>query len=94
MKNIIHSAFAPAAIGPYSQAVVANGLIYTSGQLPINPETGAFPAGIAEQTKQSLQNIKAILAEAGVGMEDHRLPERYGELRCDERCIRNFLPRG
>lgn len=69
MKNIIHSAFAPAAIGPYSQAVVANGLIYTSGQLPINPETGAFPAGIAEQTKQSLQNIKAILAEAGVGMD-------------------------
>ena len=69
MKNIIHSAFAPAAIGPYSQAVEANGLIYTSGQLPINPETGAFPAGIAEQTKQSLQNIKAILAEAGVGMD-------------------------
>lgn len=69
MKNIIHSAFAPAAIGPYSQAVVANGLIYTSGQLPINPETGAFPVGIAEQTKQSLQNIKAILAEAGVGMD-------------------------
>ena len=69
MKNIIHSAFAPAAIGPYSQAVVANGLFYTSGQLPINPETGAFPAGIAEQTKQSLQNIKAILAEAGVGMD-------------------------
>lgn len=69
MKNIIHSAFAPAAIGPYSQAVVANGLIYTSGQLPINPETGAFPAGIAEQTKQSLQNIKAILAETGVGMD-------------------------
>lgn len=69
MKNIIHSAFAPAAIGPYSQAVEANGLIYTSGQLPINPETGVFPAGIAEQTKQSLQNIKAILAEAGVGMD-------------------------
>ena len=69
MKKIIHSAFAPAAIGPYLQAVAANGLIYTSGQLPINPETGAFPAGIAEQTKQSLQNIKAILAEAGVGMD-------------------------
>ena len=69
MKNIIHSAFAPAAIGPYSQEVEANGLIYTSCQLPINPETGAFPAGIAEQTKQSLQNIKAILAEAGVGMD-------------------------
>lgn len=69
MKNIIHSAFAPAAIGPYSQAVETNSLIYTSGQLPINPETGAFPAGIAEQTKQSLQNIKAILAEAGVGMD-------------------------
>ena len=57
---------APAAIGPYSQAIEANGLIYASGQLPINPATGAFPeGGIKEQTRQSLLNAQAILKEAG-----------------------------
>ena len=60
---------APAAIGPYAQAVAVDGLVITSGQLPINPATGAFPEGIAEQTKQSLENVKAILAEAGTGMD-------------------------
>ena len=57
---------APAAIGPYSQAIGANGFIYASGQLPINPATGAFPeGGIKEQTRQSLLNAQAILKEAG-----------------------------
>ena len=57
---------APAAIGPYSQAMEANGFIYASGQLPINPATGAFPeGGIKEQTRQSLLNAQAILKEAG-----------------------------
>ena len=57
---------APAAIGPYSQAIEANGFIYASGQLPINPATGAFPeGGIKEQTRQSLLNAQAILKEAG-----------------------------
>ena len=57
---------APAAIGPYSQAIEANGFIYGSGQLPINPATGAFPeGGIKEQTRQSLLNAQAILKEAG-----------------------------
>ena len=60
---------APAAIGPYAQAVATDGLIITSGQLPIDPATGAFPEGIAAQTRQSLENVKAILAEAGVGMD-------------------------
>ena len=56
---------APAAIGPYSQAIEANGFIYASGQLPINPATGAFPeGGIKEQTRQSLLNAQAILKEA------------------------------
>ena len=69
MKKVISTDLAPAAIGPYAQAVVVDGLVITSGQLPINPATGAFPEGIAEQTKQSLENVKAILAEAGIGMD-------------------------
>ena len=69
MKNVIATDRAPAAIGPYSQAVSTAGLLITSGQLPIDPKTGAFPEGIAEQTRQSLMNVKAILAEAGVGMD-------------------------
>ena len=60
---------APAAIGPYSQAIEANGFVYASGQLPIDPATGAFPeGGIKEQTRQSLLNVKAILEEAGLTM--------------------------
>ena len=69
MKKVISTDLAPAAIGPYAQAVAIDGLVITSGQLPINPATGAFPEGIAEQTKQSLENVKAILAEAGTGMD-------------------------
>lgn len=69
MKKVISTDLAPAAIGPYAQAVAVDGLVITSGQLPIDPATGAFPEGIAEQTRQSLTNVKAILAEAGVGMD-------------------------
>lgn len=72
MKKVIHTEFAPAAIGPYSQATQFEKFIFTSGQLPILPATGEMPEGIEEQTKCSLQNVKAILAEAGVGM-DHVL---------------------
>lgn len=58
---------APAAIGPYSQAIEVNGFVYASGQLPIDPATGAFPeGGVKEQTRQSLLNVKAILEEAGL----------------------------
>lgn len=68
MKSISTSK-APAAIGPYSQAIEANGFVYVSGQLPINPATGAFPeGGIQEQTRQSLTNAKAILEEAGTDL--------------------------
>ena len=69
MKQIIATDKAPAAIGPYSQAVEANGMIFVSGQLPIDPATGAFPEGIEEQTRQSLTNGKAILEKAGLGMD-------------------------
>lgn len=70
MKEIISTGSAPSAIGPYSQATATTTLIYTSGQLPIDPATGKFPSeDIAEQTKQSLRNIKAILEAAGAGMD-------------------------
>lgn len=69
MKKIVNTDKAPAAIGPYAQAVEIDGLVITSGQLPIDPATGAFPEGIAEQTRQSLTNVKSILAEAGLGMD-------------------------
>ena len=62
---------APAAIGPYSQAIRVGNLVYTSGQIPIDPATGAFvEGGIKEQTRQSLTNVRAILAEAGLAMSD------------------------
>ena len=72
MSNIaIHTDHAPAAIGPYSQAILAGNTIYVSGQLPINPATGAFAGeDITAQTRQSLNNIKAILAEAGADMSN------------------------
>ena len=69
MKTVISTSQAPAAIGPYAQAVETNGLVITSGQLPIDPATGAFPEGIQAQTRQSLTNVKAILTEAGTDMD-------------------------
>lgn len=70
MKTTVNTGKAPAAIGPYVQAVKAGGLVITSGQLPIDPATGAFPEGIQAQTRQSLTNVKAILEEAGLTMDD------------------------
>ncbi len=68
-KTALHTENAPAAIGPYSQAVQAGNTIYVSGQLPIDPKTGAFAGeDIKSQTRQSLTNIKSILAEAGCDM--------------------------
>ena len=70
-KIAIHTDNAPAAIGPYSQAVQAGNTVYVSGQLPIDPATGAFAGeDITAQTRQSLNNIKAILAEAGADMSN------------------------
>jgi 2-iminobutanoate/2-iminopropanoate deaminase len=66
MKKIINTSNAPKAIGPYSQAVEATGNLYISGQLPIDPKTGKFvEGGITEQTRQALENLGAILCEAG-----------------------------
>lgn len=70
MKKIIASPLAPKAVGPYSQAVEANGTLYLSGQLPIDGATGAMPEGIEAQTRQSLTNIGHILAEAGYEFKD------------------------
>ena len=71
MKKAISTQNAPGAIGPYSQAIEANGFIYLSGQLPIVPATGAFPeGGIKEQTRQSLLNAQAILKEAGADLSN------------------------
>ena len=71
MKKQINTAAAPAAIGPYSQAIEAGGMVFVSGQLPIDPATGAFAeGGIKELTRQSLTNMKAILAEAGLTMDN------------------------
>ena len=68
MKTVISTEKAPAAIGPYSQGIQAGSLIITSGQLPIDPATGAFPETVEEQTCQSLENCKAVLAAAGAAM--------------------------
>lgn len=70
MKEKIATANAPAAIGPYSQGIVCGDLVFTSGQLPLDPATGKFPSeDIAEQTRQSLSNVKAVLEAAGSGMD-------------------------
>ena len=69
MKKVINTKDSPAAIGPYSQAIKVGNLVYTSGQIPIDPATGNFvEGGIKEQTRQSLTNVKAILEEAGLTM--------------------------
>jgi 2-iminobutanoate/2-iminopropanoate deaminase len=71
MKEVINTTKAPTAIGPYSQAIKVGNLVYTSGQIPINPATGSFvEGGIKEQTRQSLTNVQAILKEAGLTMEN------------------------
>ncbi len=71
MIQVIATKHAPKAIGPYSQALVHNGLVYVSGQIPFNPETGELVTGsIAEQTNQVLSNIAAILKEAGTELNN------------------------
>jgi 2-iminobutanoate/2-iminopropanoate deaminase len=70
MKKIVYTEKAPKAIGPYSQAIVANGFLFVSGQIPVNPTTGEVASSIKEQTQQSLDNIKAILAAEGKTIAD------------------------
>ena len=70
MKKVVATTSAPGAIGPYSQAIIAGDNMYISGQLPLNPATGEMPADIKAQTKQSLENIKAILESEGLSMKN------------------------
>ncbi len=71
MNKVIQTEKAPAAIGPYSQAIQAGNFLYTSGQLPVDPATGEFPeGGIAAQAEQSIRNVGAILEEAGYSFTD------------------------
>lgn len=70
MKKVIVSEKAPGAIGPYSQAIEANGMVFVSGQLPIDAETGKLASGVEGQTRQSLENIKHILGAAGLTMDN------------------------
>lgn len=70
MKEVIKATGAPAAIGPYSHAVVAGNMMFLSGQIAINPATGEMPVGIQAQTKQAIDNIKAILAAKGATLDN------------------------
>ena len=70
MKKVICSEKAPGAIGPYSQAIEANGMVFVSGQLPIDATTGVMPEGVEAQARQYLENIKPILETAGLTMAD------------------------
>ena len=70
MRKIIATAKAPAAIGPYSQGVNLNGTVFVSGQIPVNPADGSIPVGIELQTRQAMDNIGAILNEAGLTYND------------------------
>ena len=67
--KVIETSKAPGAIGPYSQGFITNGFVFTSGQIPVNPETGEIPEGIAAQAEQSCKNVGAILEAAGSGYE-------------------------
>ena len=88
MNKALHTDNAPAAIGPYSQAVQAEKTIYVSGQLPVDPATGEFAGeDIKAQTKQSLTNIKNILASAGADMSDVTKTTVHCRLWSNERSI-------
>ncbi len=69
-KKIVSTKNAPGAIGPYSQGVESGGFLFTSGQIPLDAETGAMAEGIAEQTKKSLENVRAVVEASGAGMND------------------------
>lgn len=69
IMKVIDTKNAPGAIGPYSQGFVSNGMVYASGQLPVDPKTGEMPEGIAAQAAMSAQNLGAILEEAGSGFD-------------------------
>ena len=87
MKKVICSEKAPGAIGPYSQAIEANGMVFVSGQLPIDAATGQMAEGIEGQARQSLENIKHILEEAGYNgkhCQNHSISSGYVPVCRDE----------
>ena len=95
-NKAIYTAAAPSAIGPYSQGISAREYAFISGQLPIDPATGAFPSeDIAAQTRQSLLNLKAIIEANGMTMADvdHRATGRHQRVRCHERSVRRIFCR-
>lgn len=69
MKKVIFTENAPAALGPYSQAIEANGMVFASGQIGVNPATGEAPEGVEAQAEQALTNLKAVLEAAGTSLE-------------------------
>ena len=90
MKHVISTTTAPGAVGPYSQAIEANGFVFVSGQLPLDPATGAFvPGGTSEQAEQSIKNLLAVLEAAGCKAE-------YFSGECPARCAMQAaaLPKG
>lgn len=70
MKKVITTDKAPAAIGPYSQAIEVNGMVYTSGVIPVNPETGAVPEEVQDQARQALTSLSHLLEAAGTNLEN------------------------
>ncbi|WP_099610414.1 RidA family protein [Vibrio fujianensis] len=70
MTKVLHTDSAPAAIGPYVQGVDLGNMVLTSGQIPVNPETGDIPTGIAAQARQSLDNVKAVIESSGLTVGD------------------------
>ena len=70
MKKVIATDKAPAAIGPYSQAIEVNGMVFTSGAIPVDPATGQIPEGVEAQAEQALRNVEALLEASGTGMEN------------------------
>ncbi|MCM1301110.1 MAG: Rid family detoxifying hydrolase [Alistipes senegalensis] len=96
MKRIIASPAAPAAVGPYSQAVKVDGTLYISGQLPIDGATDTMPDGIEAQTRQSLTNIGHILREAGYGYNDIAkttvLLQRISDFAAMNKVYAEFFP--
>ena len=70
MKEILATSNAPAAIGPYSQGIRAGNMVFCSGQIPVNPATGLIPEGIQAQTRQAMENVLAVLSEAGATAEN------------------------
>lgn len=97
-RKVIHTDEAPAAVGPYSQAITANGFVYTAGQVPLVPETGALIEGdIQVQTRQALTNLQAVLEAAGSSLQQvikvTVFFERHGRLQRDERNLRRIFRR-